>query len=238
MEDSGARACLWTWLPLRRQVLFQLTMQPRGWGEFGRLGHGDTVSQLEPKSLAHEALNGAIFVACGGHHTVAVTEDGEVVSWGWGSEGQLGSGNAFDQTWFLCLISSRPQTVSTVCQLLSRPCQAIEFAGRGSGDVLGEGQLWGIGLAPYFLARYQPSTTRRSDRHVQISTEKVFLFDALLLQIACGMAHTIALSMNGEIYSWGAGADGQLGIGKQLDEATDVATPQKVVALLFHMEAR
>jgi len=29
-------------------------------------------------------------ISCGGHHTVAVTEDGHAVSWGWGSDGQLG----------------------------------------------------------------------------------------------------------------------------------------------------
>lgn len=62
----------------------------RGWGEFGRLGHGDTTSHREPSPLAHDSLHGAVMISCGGHHTVAVTEDGHAVSWGWGSDGQLG----------------------------------------------------------------------------------------------------------------------------------------------------
>jgi len=67
-----------------------------GWGEFGRLGHGDTVSCLEPTSLSHDAVAGAVLIACGGHHTVAVTPDGEVLAWGWGAEGQLGLSGSSD----------------------------------------------------------------------------------------------------------------------------------------------
>ena len=68
-----------------------------GWGEFGRLGHGDTTSHREPTPLEQEELQGAVMIACGGHHTVAVTERGSVVTWGWGNDGQLGSGNTHDQ---------------------------------------------------------------------------------------------------------------------------------------------
>lgn len=73
----------------------------RGWGEFGRLGHGDTTSHREPSPLTHDSLQGAVMISCGGHHTVAVTEDGHTVSWGWGSDGQLGI--------------SRPPAPSRVC---------------------------------------------------------------------------------------------------------------------------
>ena len=32
-------------------------------------------------------------------------------------------------------------------------------------------------------------------------------------QAACGMAHTLALTLDGTLFAWGQGADGQLGLG-------------------------
>lgn len=36
-------------------------------------------------------------VAAGAEHTAAVTEDGELYSWGWGRYGNLGLGDRFDR---------------------------------------------------------------------------------------------------------------------------------------------
>ncbi len=38
-----------------------------------------------------------VAVACGRHHTVALTDAGSIWSWGWGKSGQLGHGGRYDQ---------------------------------------------------------------------------------------------------------------------------------------------
>ncbi|XP_058105993.1 ultraviolet-B receptor UVR8 isoform X4 [Magnolia sinica] len=45
-------------------------------------------------------LNGkkVLVVAAGAEHSAIVTENGTVMTWGWGEHGQLGLGNTFDQT--------------------------------------------------------------------------------------------------------------------------------------------
>ena len=43
-------------------------------------------------------------------------------------------------------------------------------------------------------------------------------------QVSCGEAHVIALTKSGEVYTWGCGEFGRLGIGNE----DDYATPQKV----------
>ena len=68
-----------------------------GKGQFGLLGHGDEQRQLVPKVV--DALQGVRVcqVAAGGSHSVVVAEDGRVLTFGWGSSGQLGHGDQQDQ---------------------------------------------------------------------------------------------------------------------------------------------
>ena len=37
--------------------------------------------------------------------------------------------------------------------------------------------------------------------------------DEFIIKISCGEAHSLALSSKGEVYSWGFGSNGQLGLG-------------------------
>lgn len=36
----------------------------------------------------------------------------------------------------------------------------------------------------------------------------------VIVQIACGLKHTVALTNNGELYAWGSNNEGQLGLGR------------------------
>ena len=44
------------------------------------------------------------------------------------------------------------------------------------------------------------------------------------LQVSCGDAHVVAITRNGDVYTWGCGEFGRLGVGNE----DDYATPQKV----------
>ena len=68
-----------------------------GWGRHGRLGHGDEQGQSLPKKV--EALTGQRVVAVSARlvHSVALTADGSLWSWGGGTEGCLGHGDKQDQ---------------------------------------------------------------------------------------------------------------------------------------------
>mmetsp|Transcript_34774 Transcript_34774/g.52483 ORF Transcript_34774/g.52483 Transcript_34774/m.52483 type:complete len:191 (+) Transcript_34774:195-767(+) len=64
-----------------------------GRGEDGQLGIGDTSDQDEPTYV--DALRGVGVrqIACGSGHTVVLTTDGEVYTWGRGDDGRLGHGD-------------------------------------------------------------------------------------------------------------------------------------------------
>ena len=67
-----------------------------GCGEYGRLGHGDNVTQWRPKQVKHLSDHRVVQVACGSRdaQTLALTDDGMVFSWGDGDFGKLGRGGS------------------------------------------------------------------------------------------------------------------------------------------------
>lgn len=182
-----------------------------GWGEFGRLGLGDTTSHREPTALEHEELQGAIMIACGGHHTVAVTEAGRVVTWGWGNDGQLGSGNTHDQmqpTEVKALATQRIAAVACGYYHTSVVTEdgVVMCWGKGNSGQLGLGDA-ATSLVPRPVAALQQHTIR---------------------DVSCGAAHTLALSDGGVVFAWGSGADGQLGVGERTEEQPDAHGPVQV----------
>ena len=68
-----------------------------GKGEDGQLGHGEEVNQLVPRVI--EALSGTrvVAIAAGGGHSMVLTGEGTVLSFGDGVSGRLGHGDEEDQ---------------------------------------------------------------------------------------------------------------------------------------------
>ena len=62
-----------------------------GSGEYGRLGHGDVANQLTPRKVEH-GLGRVVDAAAGACHTMAMTVDGRLLTFGYDGSGQLGHG--------------------------------------------------------------------------------------------------------------------------------------------------
>lgn len=61
-----------------------------GKGEFGSLGLGGSVFEIKPRIVNKLQNRQIISIACGMHHTLALSNLGDLFSWGRGFEGQLG----------------------------------------------------------------------------------------------------------------------------------------------------
>ena len=68
-----------------------------GQGGLGQLGHGDHEHQWQPTKI--EALTGqrVVAVSSGREHSLALTGDGDVWSWGLGGDGRVGHGDGQSQ---------------------------------------------------------------------------------------------------------------------------------------------
>lgn len=66
-----------------------------GVGEYGRLGTGSTVDASSPMPLETLANEDIVQISAGFDHSVALTKDGRIYSWGGNSNGQLGHADSF-----------------------------------------------------------------------------------------------------------------------------------------------
>ena len=71
-----------------------MLMYSWGRGEDGQLGLGDTNDRSCPVLVEPlRARGGVEHIACGSGHTVILTSDGNVLTWGRGDDGRLGHGD-------------------------------------------------------------------------------------------------------------------------------------------------
>mmetsp|Transcript_32287 Transcript_32287/g.55841 ORF Transcript_32287/g.55841 Transcript_32287/m.55841 type:complete len:1231 (-) Transcript_32287:173-3865(-) len=163
----------------------------------GRLGIGDqNLTQCSSPCLV-EGLTSyrCIDVSCGWGHTVAVTEDGSVFSWGVGDYGALGTGNT-DTQW-------TPTQVR-----VPKVARQVSCGSRHTALLVGHTSLelftWGAGEAGQLGTGHR----ERELYPVAIRTEA-------LKQVASGVFHTLLLTEGGVVFAMGGNTFGQLGSGNK-----------------------
>ncbi|GBF93212.1 hypothetical protein Rsub_05944 [Raphidocelis subcapitata] len=186
-----------------------------GNGQHGRLGHGaHEASEAFPRVVAALAGHRATRVACGGAHTAAVMEDGSLWSWGLNSHGQIGHSGDLKQCGDPIEVIL-PDRISDVAAgeahtLAVSASGEVWAAGCNSDAQLGLGEDYGAKNAEFRLVRGLRGRT--------------------VTQVAAGQEHSLALGAGGEVWAWGHGAYGQLGLGPGLTRW--VVQPRRVEALV------
>ena len=160
----------------------------------GQLGLGNNTSYNAPQHVSHGNRKYKA-ISAGYNFSLAIAENGDLYAWGLGYEGQLGNDDTFSTY-------STPQQVSLGSlkyKAISAGYQHV-LAISEAGDVYswganGNGQLGING----FLDKSAPT-------QVYINSEKY-------KAVSAGTSFSLALAENGNLYSWGNNADGQLGLG-------------------------
>uniref|UniRef100_A0A672ZPG7 RCC1 and BTB domain-containing protein 2-like n=1 Tax=Sphaeramia orbicularis TaxID=375764 RepID=A0A672ZPG7_9TELE len=176
------------------------------WGHNGysQLGNGTTNHGLTPALVSTNLLSKRVTdVACGSHHTIALTTDGEVYAWGYNNSGQVGSGSTANQP--------TPRRVSSCLQ--NKVVVNIACGQLCSMAVLDNGEIYGWG----YNCNGQLGLGNNGNQ--QTPCRIAALQGVNIVQVACGYAHTLALTDEGLVYAWGANSYGQLGTGNKSNQA-------------------
>ncbi|KAK9858824.1 hypothetical protein WJX84_009792 [Apatococcus fuscideae] len=132
---------------------------------------------------------------------------------GWNKYGQLGHGNTEDE-----IVPRQVETLS------KRRIQRI--AGGWRHTIAGDDQgpaLWAFGWNKFG----QLGLARHEDAPLPEAVKG--LAGHQMTQLACGWRHSLAVSSKGQVFAWGRGGNGQLGLG--WGHITDQFTPQRVDCL-------
>uniref|UniRef100_A0A8C4GY23 HECT and RLD domain containing E3 ubiquitin protein ligase 3 n=1 Tax=Dicentrarchus labrax TaxID=13489 RepID=A0A8C4GY23_DICLA len=169
------------------------------WGNAkdGQLGIGvERNPMFEPRNCHVFSGRGLKEVACGGQHSMFLLHDGSVYTCGSNSCGQLGH--------------DKPGTPPELVGALDTQKITMVSCGRAHSMAVNEqGQVfaWGageggqLGLGSVEAAIRIPRLVKR-------------LCDHRISQVMCGNQHCIALSRDGQLFTWGQNTSGQLGLGK------------------------
>lgn len=168
-----------------------------GRGEDGQLGLGDASDQEEPTYVDALRGVGVAQIACGSGHTVVLTTQGDVYTWGRGDDGRLGHGeNMWKYVPRLTLALRGRNMVQVTCG--SYHTAAVT----STGDLY----TWGGGMYGKLGHGNEAgcSAPQRVDALVGLP----------VAQIACGSRHTaVVTATGGAVYTWGDKENGVAGHG-------------------------
>lgn len=167
-----------------------------GMGDGGRLGHGDSKSRSEPHVIQSLKTHRVVRISCGSSYSAAVTDRGELFTWGRGNYGRLGHGSSED--------------VSLPTQVSALKGQNIVDVACGSGDaqtlaVTETGLVYSWGDGDYGKLGRGGSDGSKLPKLVER------LQGVHIVKVYCGNQFSLALSATGELYSWGKGDNFRLG---------------------------
>ncbi|XP_033110692.1 probable E3 ubiquitin-protein ligase HERC1 [Anneissia japonica] len=189
------------------------TVKACGKGSYGRLGLGDSNNQTQLKKLNFENyLITKVSSSKGSDgHTLALTTEGQVFSWGDGDYGKLGHGNTATQKY--------PKMIQGI--LTGKVVVGISAGYRHSACITHDGQLYTWGEGDYGRLGHGDSNSKNCPTLVKDISS--------VGQVICGSSHTIAVSQDGRtVWSFGGGDNGKLGHG----DTIRVYKPKVIEALL------
>ncbi|XP_037609794.1 probable E3 ubiquitin-protein ligase HERC1 isoform X5 [Sebastes umbrosus] len=184
-----------------------------GKGSYGRLGLGDSNNQSMPKKLVlepHRNMKKVSSSKGSDGHTLAITVEGEVFSWGDGEYGKLGHGNSATQKY--------PKIIQG--PLFGKVVVCVSAGYRHSAAVTNDGELYTWGEGDFGRLGHSDSQSRNVPTLVKDISG--------VGQVACGSSHTVAVAQDGRtVWSFGGGDNGKLGHG----DTNRVYRPKVIEAL-------
>ncbi|KAG6398418.1 hypothetical protein SASPL_139878 [Salvia splendens] len=227
-ENDGSMSTRRLWVWGQNQVVRQVScgavhvvalsedgmLQAWGYNEYGQLGRGITSEGLQGARLikgyarfldeAPELVK-IIQVSCGEYHTAAISDTGEVYTWGLGSMGQLGhcSLQCGDKE----LLPRRVVALDGIV-IKDVACGGVHtcaLTDKGALYAWGGGQAGQLGIGP--LAGLFSCKPNGSD--MMLRNLPVLLIPFGVRLVCCGHSHTLICNNEGRIYGWGYNNYGQ-----------------------------
>ena len=184
------------------------------WGDntYGQLGNGagsEDTSSTSPIQVRNSSSDGylekVIKVAQGLTHSVALTEDGKVYTWGNGESGQLGASAARRLLPAVVSVSASGEYLTGIVDITAGDKFTAALDDRGYVWIWGDNSYGQLGIESTESYVATPQRVRKG-----ISQSSTTYLENIV-SIAAGSNHMLALDKNGSVWAWGDNTYGQLG---------------------------
>jgi alpha-tubulin suppressor-like RCC1 family protein len=190
------------WVQVAAGTSFSLALKANGtvwaWGlnNYGQLGNTSNLGSISVGNTTPTQVGTGTYVriAAGAFHSLALTADGSLWTWGSNYYGQLGNGTNSASA---SATSPNPTQISgSYLQLAAGIYHSIALRANGSLYTWGSNDQGQLGVSQNFGSGLINSPT---------------LVAGTYTALAAGSFHTLALAANGTLSTWGSNSDGQLG---------------------------
>ena len=214
--------------------LFELALKPDGtvwsWGNnsYGQLGNGNIANEKisQPNQVlgvnGEGKLSNIKQISVGESFAIALTDDGKVLAWGQNTYGQLGNNTTDSSGVPVYVQDENGKDIENIKQI-----SAGSFHGLA---VSNDGTVYSWGLNSYGqLGLNVGNTTASNADYKRVVAQKVKQKNVVtsedgtesteigeldnIKQVSGGHDFSVALTNDGEVYTWGLGTSGQLGNG-------------------------
>ena len=172
------------------------------WGtnKYGQLGIGHIENSTEPKLIEDLVDVNIVNLCCGAYHSMALTNDGELFSWGHNTFAQLG-----DCTYNTRYRPTQVLIPAKVQQIAAGTCHCLALTEDGEVYVWGNNTTGQLGRDPKLdkRTRLKPMSPR----------PRLLTNIPVIVKVACGQNHNLMLAKDGSLYSCGENSCGQIGNG-------------------------
>ncbi|XP_020278361.1 probable E3 ubiquitin-protein ligase HERC4 isoform X2 [Pseudomyrmex gracilis] len=186
-----------------------------GWGndELGQLGlNNNEQTKRIPRMVKAMATRVVVQIACGKEHSIALTNDGELYAWGSNKEGQLGISEDIS-------VERKPTIISSLAAV---PIAFIACGGYHTIVISKSGSVFAWGRNVF--GQLGLNDTKQRNLPCKLRTLK----NAKVCYAACGEEFTVFLTLDGGVFTCGAGMYGQLGHGNNMNEIL----PRQIMELM------
>ena len=179
-----------------------------GYNLYGELGNNTTTEETTAVEVLTSSgtLSGVVDVAAGQNHSVAVDSTGNAWAWGYNQYGQLGTGNTTNSSVAVQMKNSSGNLTNIV---------AVAAGDNFTLALRNDGTVWAVGTNSN--GQLGNGSTTQETLAVQVQTSSsTYLTN--IVAVAAGTTHSMALDGNGNVWTWGGNASGQLGLGNTTQE--------------------
>ena len=209
-----------------------------GRNESGQLGLGNRASVDKPAEVHMLSQHGSVrLVATGLRHTVCSIADGRVFAWGDNTRGQLGLGHRTSLDAPAALYAFGSSSASTYSP---RRRGAAEPSYGDTGTLIdvacGDYHTLALTSAKKVFSWGRNDSGQLGLGHVDDQDtpwEVPYMDGHTVVKVAAGAAHSVCLTSESVVFSWGNNKDHQLGIGG-VTNVTTATVPQKVMLPVPH----